>query len=101
MVVFKSHNFLSSRAINHLSSSMVRNLQHLFHFSLGLALGSSGSKAGGGFFKLSFTRRDTVLTNCLFQEVQEHHIFQSGKVPRFNLLNSVFNAQRQQWLQLF
>ena len=63
-----------------------------FPFALRLAIGCSSAR--GGLFKLSFTRRETLLTNVLFQ-VLHHHLFQSGVVSRFTLLSSNLTVQRQ------
>ena len=69
----------------------------VFAFALSLTL--SCSSARGGLFKLSFTRKEMLLTILLLQ-VPDPHLFKSCVVSRFTLLNSIWIVQRQQWLQL-
>ena len=56
------------------------------------------SSARDGLFKLSFTRRDMLITNFLF-EVLDHHVV--WYVSRITLVKCILNVQREQWLQLF
>ena len=68
-----------------------------FSFTIRLTFGCGSAR--GGLFNLSFTGREMLLTNLLF-EVADHLFFQSGVVSRCTLVNSILTVQRQQWLQL-
>ena len=89
------HNFLLENI--DLLLSVVRNLHCFIFLCPKTCLGCSSAR--GGLFKLPSTRREMLLTNCLFQ-VSDHFFVQSVAVPVFNRLNSILHAQRQPWLQL-
>ena len=67
-------------------------------YQIVLALGCSSAKRRASF-KLSFTRRETLLTIFL-SKCRTNIFFKSVVVSRFTFLNSILNVQRQQWLQL-
>ena len=66
-------------------------------FVLGLAFGCKSVRSG--FSKFSFTIKEMLLINLLF-EIWDHHQFQSCALPSVTFLNSVLNVQRHQWLRL-
>ena len=76
--------------------SFVRNLHCLFPLPFDSPL-AAAPLAG---FSRCLSQEENASHDFLFQ-VSDQHCFKSDVVSRFTFLNSIFNAQRQQWLQLF